>query len=147
LRRARAAAALLAFLALLVWVPAAVSRQAANVTEHVRFAREHVFDPVGRIRREQYGAVFQAAVEQIAAEIPPDAEYRLVESRNPGCDTYWIRSALAPRWPRSLGQGAALRREDLEALLARRPRVFVVGCAGGTPALLTPGPPSGGAHP
>jgi hypothetical protein len=141
LRRARAVAALLAFLALLVWVPAAASRQAANVTEHLRFAREHVLDPVGRIRREQYGAVFQAAVERIAAEIPADAEYRLVESRDPGCDPYWVRSALVPRAPRSLGPEAGLRRENLETLLARSPRVFVVGCNDGAPVLLSAGAP------
>jgi hypothetical protein len=144
LRRVRAAASLLA---VGVWALAATPRQAANVREHLRFAREHFLDPVGRIRREQYGQAFQAAVERIAAEIPPGAEYRLVESRNPDCDSYWIRSALTPRWPRSLGPESELRREDLESLLAESPRVFVVGCAGGAPALLSPAPPPGGARP
>jgi hypothetical protein len=144
LRRVRAA---VAFLALLAWVLAAAPRQAANVSEHLRFAREHIFDPLGRIRREQYGSAFQAAIERIAAEIPPGAEYRIVETGDPGCNAYWIRSALAPRWPRTLGPESALRREDLDSLLARRPRVFVVGCAGGAPALLVSGPPPGDARP
>lgn len=134
LTRARATASLLA---LVVWAVAAVPRQAANAWSHLVFARRHVLDPIGRIRREQYGDAFQAGIERIAVEIPPDGEYRLVESRDPGCDAYWIRSALVPRAPRSLGAESALRPEELQALLARSPRVFVVGCTDGAPALLS----------
>ena len=141
--RVRAAAA---GLALLVWAFAAIPRQARNAWVHVVFARQHVRDPLEGIRRVQYGPAFQEAVERIAAEIPRDAEYRIVESRDPGCNPYWIRSALVPRTPRSLGPESALR-PDLRALTAAAPRVYVVGCAGGAPALLGPDPPTGVVRP
>lgn len=132
--RARATAAILVFL---VWAVAAAPRQISQVREHLVFARQHVLDPLDQIRRLQYGLIFQAAIERIAAEVPPGAEYRLVESRDPGCNPYWVRSALVPRAPRSLGAESALRPEELQALLARSPRVFVVGCTDGAPALLS----------
>lgn len=144
MRRARATASLLA---LLVWAVAAAPRQAANAWNHLVFARRHVLDPVGRIRREQYTPAFQAGIERIAAEIPRGGEYRLVESRDPGCFPYWIRSALVPRTPRSLGAESALRPRDLQALLARSPRVFVVGCTDGAPALLHAATATDGARP
>lgn len=134
MKRVRAASALFA---LLVWVLVAAPRQASSVRDHLEFGWKHVLEPVGEIRREQYGPDFQAAIERIAAEIPPRAEYRLVASRNPGCEPMWVRAALAPRVPRSLGPESALRRQELEALLAQSPRVFVVGCSGGAPALLS----------
>ena len=141
--RVRAAAA---GLALLVWAFAAIPRQARNAWVHVVFARQHVRDPLDAIRRLQYGSAFQEAIERIASEIPPGAEYGLVESRDPGCNPYWIRSALVPRTPRSLGPESALR-PDLRALTAAAPRVYVVGCAGGAPALLGPDPPTGVVRP
>jgi hypothetical protein len=55
----------------------------------------------------------------------------------PGCNPYWIRSALVPRTPRSLGPESALRPDDLKVLTAASPRVYVVGCTGGVPALLS----------
>jgi hypothetical protein len=133
LRRIRAAAT---GLALLAWAFAAVPRQADKAWSHLEFARMHVRDPLGAIRRLQYGPAFQEAIERIASEIPPDASYDLVESRSPGCSAYWIRSALVPRTPRSLGPESALRPEDLRALTSASPRVYVVGCAGDAPALL-----------
>ena len=142
--RARAAAA---GLALLVWALAAIPRQARNAWVHVVFAREHVRDPLGKIRREQYGPAFQDAIERIASEIPRDAEYGIVESPDPGCNAYWIRSALVPRTPRSLGPESAFRPENLQALTTASPRVYVVGCAGDAPALLTPAAPAEGAQP
>ncbi len=144
MKRARAAAALLA---LLLWVLAAAPRQAADARDHLEFGWKHVLDPVGQIRREQYGPDFQAAIERIAAEIPPNAEYRLVESRNPGCEPTYVRAALAPRVPRTLGPESALRRRELEALLAQSPRVFVVGCSGGAPVLLSADTLPGSASP
>jgi hypothetical protein len=142
--RVRAAAA---GLALLVWAFAAVPRQADKAWSRLEFARLHVRDPLGKIRREQYGPVFQEAIERIASEIPPGAAYGLVESRSPGCSPYWIRSALVPRTPRSLGPESALRPEDLRALTTASPRVYVVGCAGGAPALLDPDTIAEGARP
>jgi hypothetical protein len=142
--RVRAAAA---GLALLVWALAAVPRQAGNAWSRLEFARTHVRDPLGAIRRLQYGPAFQEAIERIETEIPPDASYNLVESLSPGCSPYWIRSALVPRTPRSLGPESALRPEDLRALTAASPRVFVVGCAGDAPALLGPGAAAEGARP
>jgi hypothetical protein len=134
-------------LALLVWALAAVPRQAANAWDRLEFARLHVGDPLGRIRRAQYGPAFQEAMERIAAEIPRDAAYRIVESRDPGCNPYWIRSALVPRTPRSLGADSALRPADLSALTTASPRVYVIGCAGGVPALLGADAAGGGARP
>jgi hypothetical protein len=128
-------------------VLAALPRQAANVRAHLAFGRAHLADSLGEIRRAQYGPAFQEAIERIAAEIPRDAAYRLVESRAPDCNPYWIRSALAPRAPRSLGAEAALRPEDLRARTAATPRVWVVGCVDGAPALLPPGAPAGDARP
>lgn len=140
--RVRAAAAVLA---LLVWALAALPRQAANAFRHLGFARQHVADSLGRIRRLQYGTVFQEALERIAAEIPRDASYAIVESRDPGCGPYWIRAALAPRPPRSLGPESALRPEELKALTTASPRVYVVGCEKGVPVLLGSGAlPEGG---
>jgi hypothetical protein len=136
-----------AVLALLVWAFAAFPRQAGNVFNHLGFGRRHVADSLGEIRRLQYGPAFQEAIERIAAEIPRGAEYGIVESRDPGCNAYWIRSALVPRTPRSLGPESALRPEDLRARTMASPRVYVVGCAGGAPALLTPGTPAEGARP
>jgi hypothetical protein len=141
------ARATLSLLALLVWAVAAIPRQAANAWEHLVFARQHVLDRVGTIRREQYTPAFQAGIERIASEIPPGGEYRVVESRDPGCFSYWIRSALVPRVPRSLGAESALRPGDLQALLTRSPHVFVVGCVDGAPALLRAGTATGEAHP
>jgi hypothetical protein len=132
-RRVRAAAA---GLALLVWAFAAAPRQADKAWSRIEFARMHVRDPLGTIRRLQYGPAFQEAIERIASEIPPGADYRIVESPEPGCNAYWIRSALVPRAPRTLGPESALRPEDLRALASASPRVYVVGCAGGAPALL-----------
>ncbi|MBK9062728.1 MAG: hypothetical protein IPL89_05970 [Acidobacteria bacterium] len=142
--RVRAAAAGLAFL---VWALAAFPRQASNVFSHLGFSKRHVADSLGEIRREQYGPAFQEAIERIASEIPPGAEYGIVESPDPGCNAYWIRSALVPRTPRSLGPESALRPEDLRALTTASPRVFVVGCAGGAPGLLGPDPPTGVVRP
>lgn len=142
--RVRAAAA---GLALLVWAFAAVPRQAVKAWGHLEFARMHVRDPLAKIRRSQYGPAFQEAIERIASEIPPGASYGLVESRSPGCSPFWIRSALVPRTPRSLGPESGLRAEDLRALTASSPRVFVVGCAGDAPSLLGPGAPAEGARP
>lgn len=124
-------------LALLVWAIAALPRQADEAWRHLEFARMHVKEPLAKIRREQYGPLFQEAIERIAAEIPPAAAYGLVESGDPGCDPYWIRSALVPRTPRSLGPESALRPEDLRALTSASPGVYVVGCTGGFPALLS----------
>ena len=142
--RIRAAAA---GLALLVWAFAAVPRQADIAWSHLEFARTHVRDPLGMIRRLQYGPAFQEAIERIASEIPPGAGYDLVESRSPGCSPYWIRSALVPRTPRSLGPESALRPEDLRALTTASPRVYVVGCAGDAPALLGASASAGASRP
>ncbi|MEO8055957.1 MAG: hypothetical protein ABI768_12440 [Acidobacteriota bacterium] len=144
MRRARAAAA---GLALLVWVVAAVPRQADKAWRRLEFARMHVRDSLAKIRREQYGPAFQEAIERIASEMPPGAEYGIVESQDPGCNPYWIRSALVPRTPRSLGPEFALRTDNLRILTTAGPRVYVVGCAGGAPALVGPGAPTKGAHP
>lgn len=142
--RVRAAAA---GLALLVWALAALPRQADKAWSRLEFARMHVRDPLAKIRREQYGPAFQEAIERIASEIPPGAEYRIAESQDPGCNAYWIRSALVPRTPRSLGPESALRPEDLRALTTASPRVYVVGCAGGAPALVDPGAPAEESYP
>lgn len=114
---------------------------------HIVFARQHLRDPLERIRREQYGPAFQEAIERIASEIPPGAEYGIVESPDPGCNAYWIRSALVPRTPRSLGPESALRPEHLRALTAASPRVYVVGCAVGAPALLGTSATAGASRP
>lgn len=134
-------------LALLVWALAALPRQAGHVFSHLGSSRKHVADTLGEIRSLQYGPVFQEAMERIAAEIPRDAAYGIVESRDPGCNPYWIRSALVPHTPRSLGPESALRPEDLRTLTAASPRVYVVGCADGAPALLAPAAPAEGARP
>ena len=144
LTRVRAAAA---GLALLVWAFAALPRQANKAWSRLEFAQQHVRDPLGKIRREQYGPAFQEAIERIASEIPAGASYDLVESRSPGCSPYWIRSALVPRTPRSLGPESALRPEDLRALTTASPRVYVVGCAGDAPALLGASASAGASRP
>jgi hypothetical protein len=136
----RRAAALLAALALAGFCAAAASRQWKFVVKNLAFGAAHVSDSLPVARRVHYGPRFVRGIEEIAAVIPPDGSYWLVDGNDNPAEGYFVRSALAPRRAHYLGRVSSIDADALRRALSEKPTAFVVLAwqPDGPPALVDP---------
>ncbi|MFI5119648.1 MAG: hypothetical protein ACHQM4_04505 [Thermoanaerobaculia bacterium] len=134
------APALLAALALAGFCMAAALRQGQLVLKNFAFGFAHVSDPLPVARRVIYGPRFVRGIDAIAAAIPPDGSYWLVDGNENVAEGYFVRSALAPRRARYLGRVSAIDANALRLALSEKPTPFVVLAwqPEGTAALVDP---------
>lgn len=122
----RRAAAFLAALALAVFCAAAAPRQWKLVVRNLKFGFAHISDPLPVARRVHYGPRFMEGIEAIAAVIPPDGSYWLVDGNENAAEGYFVRGALAPRRARYLGHVSSIDTKALRLALSGKPTAFVV---------------------
>ena len=136
----RRAAALLAALALAGFCVTAAPRQWALVVRNLEFGWAHVADPLPVAQRVIYGPRFMEGIDAIAAVIPPDGSYWLVDGNDNPAEGYFVRSALAPRRAHYLGRLSSIDAGALRLLLSEKPTPFVVLAwqPDGPPALVDP---------
>ncbi len=131
---------LLAALALAIFCAAAAPRQWKLVVKNLAFGAAHVSDPLPVARRVIYGPRFMRGIDAIAAAIPPDGSYWLVDGNENPAYGYFVRSALAPRPARYLGHVSSIDQAALTRVLSEKPSPFVVLAwqPDGPPALVDP---------
>jgi hypothetical protein len=136
----RRAAALLAGLALAGFCVTAAPRQWELVVKNLAFGSAHISDPLPVARRVHYGPRFMRGIDAIAAVIPPDGSYWLVDGNENAAEGYFVRSALAPRRARYLGRVSSIDATALQRALSEKPPAFVVLAwqPDGPPALVDP---------
>ena len=136
----RRAAAFLAALALAGFCVAAAPRQWTLVVQSLSFGFAHVSDPLPVARRVHYGPRFMRGIDEIAAVIPPDGSYWLVDGSENAAEGYFVRSALAPRRAHYLGHASSIDAGALRLVLSTKPVGFVVLAwqPDGPPALVDP---------
>lgn len=122
----RRAEALLAALALAGFCVAAASRQWELVVKNLTFGSAHVSDPLPVARRVIYGPRFMRGIDAIAAVIPPDGSYWLVDGNENPAHGYFVRGALAPRQAHYLGRVSSIDAGALQLILSGKPTAFVV---------------------
>lgn len=134
------AAALLAALALAGFYVAAAPRQWERAVRNFAFGSAHISDSLPVARRAFYGPRFMRGIDAIAAAIPPDGSYWLVDGNDNAAEGYFVRSALAPRRARYLGRVSSIDPTALQRALSERPPAFVVLAwqPDGPPALVDP---------
>jgi hypothetical protein len=136
----RRAAAVLAALALTGFCVVSAPRQWKLVVKNLRFGFEHVSDPLPVARRVIYGPRFMRGIDAIAAVIPPDGSYWLVDGNENPAEGYFVRGALAPRRARYLGRVSAIDAGALQRALSEKLPASVVLAwqPDGPPALVDP---------
>jgi hypothetical protein len=122
----RRAAALLAALALAGFCVAAAPRQWELVVKNLAFGSAHISDSLPVARRVHYGPRFMRGIDAIAAVIPPDGSYWLVDGGENPAEGYFVRSALAPRRAHYLGRVSSIDAGALQLVLSAQPTAFVV---------------------
>jgi hypothetical protein len=134
------ATALLATLALTVFGIVAVPRQSKLVAKNFAFGLEHISDSLPVARRVHYGPRFMRGIDAIAAAIPPDGSYWLVDGDENPAHGYFVRTALAPRRAHYLGRVSSIDEGALRRVLSSKPTPFVVLAwqPDGPPALVDP---------
>ncbi|HSB62578.1 MAG TPA: hypothetical protein VLJ18_00370 [Thermoanaerobaculia bacterium] len=137
----RRVGAALAALALAAFCLAAAPRQGKLVVKNLAFGVEHISDPLPVARRVIYGPRFMRGIDAIAAVIPPDGSYWLVDGNENKAEGYFVRGALAPRRARYLGRASSLDADALQRVLSEKPPAFVVLAwqPDAPPALVPPG--------
>ena len=90
------------------------------------FGGAHMRDSLTVAQMHVRGPEFVHGIDSIAAVIPKDATYWLLEGRAGFHDSYWVRACLAPRKARYLGPQAAPDPVGLGLILSENPRPFVV---------------------
>lgn len=136
----RRAAGFLASLALAAFCAAAAPRQWGLVVRNLAFGSAHIFDPLPLARRVAYGPRFMEGIDAIAAVIPPDVSYGLVDGNENPAHGYFVRGALAPRRAHYLGRISSIDSDALRLALSTKPPGFVVLAwqPDGPPALVPP---------
>lgn len=122
----RRTTAVLAALGLTGFCLAAAPRQWKLVVENLKFGSRHIADPLPVARRAIYGPRFMRGIDEIAAVIPPDGSYWLVDGGEDPSEGFFVRTALAPRRAHYLGRVSAIDAGALQRALSEKPRPFVV---------------------
>jgi hypothetical protein len=90
------------------------------------FGGAHMRDSLKAAQTRVHGPEFVHGIDAIAAVIPKDATYWLLEGREGSHDSYWVRACLAPRKARYLGPRAAPDPARVALILSESPPPFVV---------------------
>jgi hypothetical protein len=108
------------------WLLLAVRPAWRAVKWNVWIGRAHMADSLTVARTQLRGPEFVHGIDAIAAVIPKDATYWLLEGRAGLHDSYWVRASLAPRKARYLGPAAAPDPASVRFILSQDPPPFVV---------------------